>query len=68
MKVFKSKSNKAEKHFSKLRKNVKNGEDIEDIEDEVASHFLHVNSDIEILNRNQQKIINFIHEFLEYNG
>jgi hypothetical protein len=30
--------------------------------------FLHVNSDIEILNKNQEKIISFIHEHLEYNG
>jgi hypothetical protein len=45
--------NRLEKSFSKLRKQIKNSEDIEDIEDEVSSHFLHVNSDIEILNKNQ---------------
>lgn len=34
----------------------------------MSSLFLHVNSDIEILNKNQEKIISFIHEYLEYNG
>lgn len=43
-------------------------EDIDDIEDEVSSHFLHVSSDIDILNNNQQNIISFIHEYLEFNG
>ena len=27
-----------------------------------------MNSDIEILNKNQEKIISFIHKYLEYNG
>lgn len=34
----------------------------------MSSHFLHVSSDIDILNKNQQKIITFIHEYLEFNG
>ena len=37
-----------------------------DLYDEIASNFLNLNDDIDILNRNQEKITNFIHENLEY--
>lgn len=35
-----------------------------DFYDEIASNFLNLNDDIDILNRNQEKITNFIHENL----
>lgn len=37
-----------------------------DLYDEIASKFLNLNNDIDILNLNQEKIINFIHDKLEY--
>ena len=37
-----------------------------DLYDEIASNFLNLNEDIDILNQNQEKITNFIHTNLEY--
>ncbi len=54
------------KEFANIRSELKNLADCDDIEDEIATHFLILNSDIQILNDNQDKIINFIHENLEY--
>jgi hypothetical protein len=36
--------------------------EVNDLEDEIASHFLKLNNDIETLNANQDKIIDFVHK------
>jgi hypothetical protein len=38
-----------------------------DLEDEVATHFLKLNSDIETLNHNQDLILEFIHNHFNAN-
>lgn len=55
------------KEFSLLRQRLKMMRNEMDIYDEIAANFLNLNEDIDVLNRNQEKITNFIHENLEYN-
>lgn len=56
----------SKKEFSLLRRQLKCIRNDNDLYDELASKFLNLNSDIDILNANQEKIINFIHDKLEY--
>lgn len=54
------------KRFGILRRKLKCIRNDNDLYDEIASKFLNLNNDIDILNLNQEKIINFIHDKLEY--
>lgn len=49
------------KEFSLLRQKLKMMRNEMDIYDEIAANFLNLNEDIDVLNRNQEKITNFIH-------
>lgn len=58
---------RAKCEFNLVRKEMKEILEFNDLEDEVATHFLKLNSDIQTLNSNQDLILDFIHNHFNAN-
>jgi hypothetical protein len=64
---YRREEDRLKKQFGKIRRQLKSIKNRNGLYDEIASKFLNLNSDIDILNSNQEKIIKYIYKNLNYN-
>jgi hypothetical protein len=64
---YRREEEKLKNQFGKIRRQLKSIKNNNGLYDEIASKFLNLNSDIDILNSNQEKIIKYIYKNLNYN-